>query len=144
MLNDAGDEPDQLPVLQHALMRTWSHWRASRPERSRRIDLQDYEAIGGFDGALNQHADELLADVPAELAAAHLQAPDRARPQQSRAPRSGDAARAVGRLRRGDAGRQQRVTVGRRSLPPRRSDVPARRATAHIGRTPTSTSRTRA
>jgi hypothetical protein len=25
MLNDAGDEPDQLPVLQHALMKTWSH-----------------------------------------------------------------------------------------------------------------------
>jgi hypothetical protein len=69
MLNDAGDEPDQLPVLQHALMRTWARWRAADPSHSRRIELQDYEAIGGFDNALNQHADELLATVPTEIAA---------------------------------------------------------------------------
>ena len=30
LLNDAGDEPDQLPILQHALMRTWNQWRADR------------------------------------------------------------------------------------------------------------------
>ena len=64
MLNDAGDEPDQLPVLQHALMRTWTHWRTADPDDTRRIELRDYEAIGGFDSALNQHADELLAGVP--------------------------------------------------------------------------------
>ncbi len=69
MLNDAGDEPDQLPVLQHALMRTWNRWRTADPKASRRIELQDYEAIGGFAGALNQHADELLADVREDLAA---------------------------------------------------------------------------
>jgi hypothetical protein len=68
VLNDAGDEPDQLPVLQHALMRTWSHWRRSDPDRIRRIELGDYEAIGGFAGALNRHADELLAGVPPETA----------------------------------------------------------------------------
>ena len=70
MLNDAGDEPDQLPVLQHALMRTWGRWRAADPSQARRIELQDYDAIGGFDNALNQHADELLAAVPTEIAAA--------------------------------------------------------------------------
>ena len=69
MLNDAGDEPDQLPVLQHALMRTWAHWRKADPQGARRIELSDYEAIGRFDGALNQHADELLAGVTSELAA---------------------------------------------------------------------------
>lgn len=68
ILNDAGDEPDQLPVLQHALMRTWNHWHADDPEHSRAIGLQDYAAIGGFDGALNQHADELLSKVPREIA----------------------------------------------------------------------------
>ena len=26
LLNDVGDNPDQLPILQHALMRTWDHW----------------------------------------------------------------------------------------------------------------------
>lgn len=57
MLNDAGDEPDQLPVLQHALMRTWSEWRRSDPDQQRRIELEDYETAGGFAGALNQHAE---------------------------------------------------------------------------------------
>ncbi len=60
MLNDAGDEPDQLPILQHALMRTWSHWRRSDPDQKRTIQLQDYEAIGGFTDAIDQHANELL------------------------------------------------------------------------------------
>src|SRR4030095_2020983 len=26
LLNDLGDNTDQLPILQHALMRTWSFW----------------------------------------------------------------------------------------------------------------------
>jgi WD40 repeat protein len=70
MLNDAGDEPDQLPVLQHALMRTWSRWRQSDPDQTRRIEVQDYDAIGGFSSALNQHADELLAGVSPAIAGA--------------------------------------------------------------------------
>src|SRR5258708_8001217 len=69
MLNDAGDEPDQLPILQHALMRTWGQWRRSDPEQSRRIELQDYESIGGFENALDWHADELLKEVPEKIAA---------------------------------------------------------------------------
>lgn len=64
MLNDAGDEPDQLPILQHALMRTWAHWRRSDPEGARKIEIEDYEAIGGFDEALDQHAGELLTGMP--------------------------------------------------------------------------------
>jgi WD domain, G-beta repeat len=60
ILNDAGDEPDQLPILQHALMRTWSRWRRSSPGNERPVEVEDYEASGGFAGALNQHADELL------------------------------------------------------------------------------------
>src|SRR5262249_41480028 len=60
ILNDAGDEPDQLPILQHALMRTWAQWRMSPDGAVRTIELKDYDAAGGFAGALNQHADELL------------------------------------------------------------------------------------
>ena len=73
ILNDAGDEPDQLPILQHVLMRTWSQWQKSPTEggktraegseavgRLRVIDADDYRRAGGFKGALNQHADELL------------------------------------------------------------------------------------
>ncbi len=26
VLNDLGDDQDQLPLVQHALMRTWEHW----------------------------------------------------------------------------------------------------------------------
>ena len=69
LLNDAGDEPDQLPILQHSLMRTWNHWRTSDPQQTRPIQLSDYEAIGGFEEALNRHAEELLAAVPRDVAA---------------------------------------------------------------------------
>ena len=69
LLNDAGDEPDQLPILQHSLMRTWNQWRKADPEGLRQIQVEDYEAIGGFEEALNRHADELLATVPKEVAA---------------------------------------------------------------------------
>ena len=27
LLNDVGDNPDQLPILQHALLRTWEYWQ---------------------------------------------------------------------------------------------------------------------
>ncbi len=60
ILNDAGDEPDQLPILQHALMRTWSRWLNASTGGDRPIGLEDYEAAGGFAGALNQHAEELM------------------------------------------------------------------------------------
>jgi len=60
ILNDAGDEPDQLPILQHSLMRTWARWNSVAPDNTRPISDEDYEAIGRFSGALNQHADELL------------------------------------------------------------------------------------
>ncbi len=69
LLNVTGDEPDQLPVLQHALMRTWNYWFRADPEHVRRIELSDYDAIGGLDDALNRHADELVAGTPANVAA---------------------------------------------------------------------------
>ena len=57
LLNDVGDDMDQLPVLQHALMRTWDHWEHDTPE-TRPVDLSDLEAIGGMADALSRHADE--------------------------------------------------------------------------------------
>ena len=69
LLNDAGDEPDQLPILQHSLMRTWNHWRVSDPQQTRAIQLADYETIGGFEEALNRHAEELLGAVHKDVAA---------------------------------------------------------------------------
>ncbi|MBP5975198.1 hypothetical protein HW132_21280 [Brasilonema sp. CT11] len=61
LINDVGDNPDQLPILQHALMRTWNFHKLGEP-----IDLQHYEAIGGMDKALSQHADEIYNQLPDE------------------------------------------------------------------------------
>ena len=60
LLNDSGDNPDQLPVMQHALMRTWNQWqRTMDPE----MDLCHYKTIGGIDEALSQHADEVYGKL---------------------------------------------------------------------------------
>jgi hypothetical protein len=53
LLNELGDDPDELPVLQHVLMRTWQEARKSN---SRVIDLRDYEATGGLKNAISRHA----------------------------------------------------------------------------------------
>ncbi len=72
LLNDVGDNPDQLPILQHALMRTWDEWRARRPEHEAahaagpKIDVCCYEAIGGMDDALSRHADEAYTELTDE------------------------------------------------------------------------------
>jgi len=65
VLNDVGEDPDQLPVLQHALMRTWQHWEQHRQDGSP-LDLQDYEAIGTMARALSLHADEAYQELNAE------------------------------------------------------------------------------
>ena len=62
LLNDVGDDMDQLPVLQHALMRAWDHWERSGPD-SRPIEVSDLEAIGGMAEALSRHADEAFGSL---------------------------------------------------------------------------------
>jgi energy-coupling factor transporter ATP-binding protein EcfA2 len=58
LLNQLGDRADRLPVLQHALLRTWDIWR--REVQAGPMDLQHYEAAGTLRNALSQHADEAL------------------------------------------------------------------------------------
>ena len=62
LLNDVGDTPDQLPILQHALMRTWDHWHSHNSDK-KSIGLSDYEAIGGMNHALSMHADEAFFEL---------------------------------------------------------------------------------
>ena len=57
LLNDVGDNPDQLPILQHALMRTWSYWTDNR-KVGEPIDLRHYNSIGTLREALSMHANE--------------------------------------------------------------------------------------
>ncbi len=62
LLNDAGADPDQLPVLQHALMRIWDLWTGDVTAPGP-IDLEHYEAAGGLEEALARHADEAYDDL---------------------------------------------------------------------------------
>src|SRR5262249_16225016 len=62
LLNEVGDDSDQLPVLQHALMRMWRVWSVGDDHRP--IDLSDFTATGGLASALSNHADEIYDALP--------------------------------------------------------------------------------
>jgi tetratricopeptide (TPR) repeat protein/energy-coupling factor transporter ATP-binding protein EcfA2 len=62
ILNDVGSEPDQLPILQHALMRAWD-WSERDGIDGNALDLQQYEAIGGAQDALSRHAEEAFGEL---------------------------------------------------------------------------------
>lgn len=66
LLNDLGDNPDQLPILQHALMRTWSYWTEYRDYEDEPVDLKHYEAIGTMSEALSLHANEAYDELNEE------------------------------------------------------------------------------
>lgn len=66
LLNDLGDNPDQLPILQHALMRTWSYWANYKDYDNEPVDLKHYEAIGTMSEALSQHANEAYEELDEE------------------------------------------------------------------------------
>ncbi len=63
LLNDLGDNPDQLPILQHALMRTWSYWAKYKDYEDEMVDLKHYEAIGTMSEALSMHANEAYDEL---------------------------------------------------------------------------------
>lgn len=64
ILSDLGDNPDQLPIMAHSLMRTWDYWQNNQ-EDGEPIDLPHYEAIGTMAGALSQHANEAYDELSA-------------------------------------------------------------------------------
>ena len=65
LLNDINNDTDQLPVMQHAMMRTWNTWY-ERKQLNTPIDFADYEQIGTMEKALSQHADEAYEDLTIE------------------------------------------------------------------------------
>jgi tetratricopeptide (TPR) repeat protein len=65
LLNDFGGDHDQLPVLQHSLMRTWEHGQA-HGVGEQPLDIPDYEAIGTIREALSLHADEAFQETGTE------------------------------------------------------------------------------
>jgi WD40 repeat protein len=58
LISEVNDRADQLPLLQHALMRTWLHWKElDKPDRL--LDFSDYFSIGTMRDAISRHADEI-------------------------------------------------------------------------------------
>lgn len=63
ILSDAGDDPENLPVMQHALMRTFEEWRDNPAEA---LDIDHYDKAGHIEGALHQHAEKLWLSLSTE------------------------------------------------------------------------------
>jgi WD40 repeat protein len=55
LLDDMGDDPDQLPLMQHVLMRMWWHLKGAKGVT---LSLGYYEEIGGLAKALSKSAEE--------------------------------------------------------------------------------------
>ena len=65
LLNELGDDTGQLPVLQHALNRTFHEFEKRGGEDE--IGVNDYAAAGELKGALDAHADALLGSPGAQV-----------------------------------------------------------------------------
>jgi WD40 repeat protein len=63
LLIDMGDSPQQLPILQHALMRIWEDWRVKGDDNAP-LDIIHYQACGGWAKTLSNHADEAYDELP--------------------------------------------------------------------------------
>ena len=63
LLNDLGQQADQLPCLQHALM----HLECLGGKRRHRgLDLDDYQRVGKMSQALSLHADEIFESLASD------------------------------------------------------------------------------
>ena len=65
LLNTIEDKNDQLPVLQHVMMRTWEFWTRNN-ETGIPLRMRDYEAAGKIDNALSMHANEAFDELTDE------------------------------------------------------------------------------
>ncbi|WP_022666590.1 tetratricopeptide repeat protein [Desulfospira joergensenii] len=71
LLKTVGPDPDQLPLMQHVLMRTYDHVmeqkEKKRPGSDETFDfkltLEAYETMGGIEHALSNHADEAYEEA---------------------------------------------------------------------------------
>lgn len=74
IINDAGDRPDQLPLMQHALMRTWklAVQRSREDGGSMELTQEDYNAAGGIENALSLDADTAWNNVKSDPKKGHI------------------------------------------------------------------------
>ena len=66
VLDDVGSDADQLPVLEHALMRTWDAWERDHAA-GEPLDVRHYESIGTMRGALSKHANAIYDGLEPRL-----------------------------------------------------------------------------
>ena len=59
VVREVGDNMDQLPLMQHALMRSYKKWQDGGGQSS--LGHVEYDAVGGMQQAMGHHADELYA-----------------------------------------------------------------------------------
>ena len=78
ILNEIGTDPDQLPLMQHALMRTWfvacqpaDAWKTKTITLT--VDHYLDERVGGIQHALNLHAEDMFAALAQATEAASNQ-----------------------------------------------------------------------
>lgn len=73
LLREASGEQDQLPLVQHLLMRLWDR-TAPGPDGTRLLDEAGYASLGGLQGALDGDAEEALAELtgPGQTAVAEV------------------------------------------------------------------------
>ena len=57
LCNEVGNNPDQLPLLQHALMRLWEQ------DDDKTLTLDEYRRLHGLQGALNGHAEQAWEEL---------------------------------------------------------------------------------
>jgi WD40 repeat protein len=62
LLKEIGNRADQLPVLQHAMMRTYAHWLKTN-DRERPVSKADYESAGTMRNAMSLHANEAYEEL---------------------------------------------------------------------------------
>jgi uncharacterized RDD family membrane protein YckC len=62
LINDVGDNPDQLSILQHALNRTSAYWW-NEGKGIGPLSLDHYEAVGTMGEALDRHAERAVHEL---------------------------------------------------------------------------------
>ncbi len=61
LLNDLGEDPDRLSILQHALNRLWAAREAEGGEGA--LNLRHYSAVGSMANALDRHLEQAFAEL---------------------------------------------------------------------------------
>jgi WD40 repeat protein/energy-coupling factor transporter ATP-binding protein EcfA2 len=65
LISEISERNDQLPVLQHALMRIWTRWK-ELGEKERPIGFSDFNAIGTVKDSISRHANEVYENLGQE------------------------------------------------------------------------------